>query len=129
MLRPYGQPDNVPAPLQGLPRSRLCPALLGPHGLDNLGQLGHRGHVDHQHATGDHQPGDRVEHLPRRQHVQHYPVDRAVGQLRVGDIADDQLPVFGRLAVEVGHVATSMLGMIGALLIGDHLPLRPDRSQ
>ena len=129
VLRTHREPDDVPAALQALPRPRFGPALLFAKRFDRTGQLSDGRDVDHQHAAGHQYARDRVEDLPRREHVEHHPVDRLVGQIAVGQIGDPESPVRGMPAEERRYVAAGVLGVVVAKLVGDHFAGRPDRPQ
>ena len=69
------RPDDVPGPHQAFPGLRLGPAPLFAQVLDESGKLRGGGHVADEHAAGDERLRDRVEVLPRGEHVEHHPVD------------------------------------------------------
>ena len=129
VLRSHRQPDDVPTALQRLPGSRLGPALLCAHRLDGPGQLGDGRDVDDQHPAGHQQPGDRLQDVPRCQHVEHGTVHRCPGKVGVGDVGDDQPPVRGIGTEERRDIAPGVLGVVVADLVRDHLPVGSDRAQ
>ena len=99
----HREPDDVPGPHQALPGLGLGPALLLAQVLHQPGELRRGGDVADEHAAGHERLRDGVELLPRRQHVQHHPVD-GLGDAVVGmDVGDAQGPVRRRLAEEAAR--------------------------
>jgi hypothetical protein len=91
------------------------------HGLGDSGELGDRGDVAEQQATGGESIGDDSETFPGGEHVEHDPVDGAVpdgGGEGFDEVADRHGPVLGFRPEEGDDVATSDIGKFLATLEG-----------
>ena len=84
---------DVPVADQRLPGLRLGEAAVRAERLDGPAELGGGRDVGADQAAGRQRLGDRVDALPRREHVEDDPVDAAVLVVeRLDEVADGELP-------------------------------------
>src|SRR5580693_5312356 len=134
MLGADRQAVHVPAPQQRFPRRRLIEAALAAQRLHGARQLRGGGDVAADEPAFAQRPRRRVRVLPRRQHVQHDPVERLA---RVQDSRDavgwqfagHQPPGRMRGAEIALHIAPRDLGEVGTALVGDDQAALADRPE
>src|SRR5699024_11442653 len=86
----HGEPLQVPAAHEVLPRFGFGPPPVVFQCLDDPGHLGRGGHVHAHDPAGHERVRSGVDVLPRGEHVEHDPVDARVfvSGCDVGDVAD-----------------------------------------
>jgi hypothetical protein len=75
VVRPNGQPLNVPGADKALPRPRLGESTAFTQCLDNPRQLSCRCYITTNDTTGYERRGDSIDAFPRRQHVEDDAID------------------------------------------------------
>ena len=128
------KPLDVPVPDQRLPGLRLGELAVRPERLDRSGRAGWWSRrTPTTTPPGARASRDRVHALPRREHVQHHPVDRAGGASTFGSASTRSPTVSARPGARRRRTGSTLrratVGELLAALVRRHRPCRPDRPQ
>ena len=131
VLGAHGEAVEVPLAAHILPGNRVGETLRGTQILNETRHLGHGRDVAHEHAARNQRMGDGIDVLPRREHVEHDPVDASFfGRPQyLVNVTDTQVPRRVAAAEPQVDVCSSDISKVLAALHGDKTALRANRIQ